>query len=177
MNNLLRKSGARAWLGLSTRFALLQTPAAAARSNSTLTILKGSNGYEIYLLGTAHISEESATNTRDLIQAVKPGTVFVELCEPRARALRSGQANTMSPDMKGDPMMQQMSEAVRKFAFANGKEMLVAMQEADKLGATVSLRCISHHFYTSSSRISSIRPCRHPVERNGLRISSGNAVA
>ena len=41
-------------------------------------------GNEVYLIGTAHVSKKSAEEVRDVIQAVRPDTVFVELCEKRA---------------------------------------------------------------------------------------------
>lgn len=42
---------------------------------------------QIYLVGTSHISSKSADQVRDLIQTVKPDTVFVELCEERAQKI------------------------------------------------------------------------------------------
>lgn len=41
------------------------------------------NEREIYLVGTAHVSRESADEVENLIREVKPDTVAVELCGPR----------------------------------------------------------------------------------------------
>ena len=41
--------------------------------------LKGPDGKEVYLVGTAHISQESAALVRNVIRAVKPDTVMIEL--------------------------------------------------------------------------------------------------
>lgn len=48
-----------------------------------------SNGDEVYLVGTAHISKKSAEEVRSVIRAVRPDTVFLELCDARAAAMRS----------------------------------------------------------------------------------------
>ena len=44
---------------------------------------------QIYLVGTAHVSKDSAEEVRELINIVKPSTVMVELCRKRADRLRS----------------------------------------------------------------------------------------
>jgi len=43
---------------------------------------------EIILLGTAHVSKESAQLVKDVIEEEKPDTVCVELCESRYQAIR-----------------------------------------------------------------------------------------
>jgi pheromone shutdown protein TraB len=45
---------------------------------------------QIYLVGTAHVSEESAAEVRDMIRRVKPDVVFVELDAKRADRLQRG---------------------------------------------------------------------------------------
>ena len=45
---------------------------------------------QIFLVGTAHVSSNSAQEVRDVIRLVKPQTVMVELCQGRARQLMSG---------------------------------------------------------------------------------------
>jgi pheromone shutdown-related protein TraB len=44
-------------------------------------------GRDIYLVGTAHVSKESVEDVRMTIEALKPDTVAVELCESRFKAL------------------------------------------------------------------------------------------
>lgn len=46
-----------------------------------------SNGAEVFVVGTAHVSKRSAAEVSDVIRAVRPETVVVELCEARARKL------------------------------------------------------------------------------------------
>ena len=43
---------------------------------------------QIFLVGTAHVSNASAEEVRQMIQAVKPGTVFVELDAQRFSQLQ-----------------------------------------------------------------------------------------
>ncbi len=38
----------------------------------------------VFVLGTAHLSDKSAQDTRRLIEAVQPQNVVVELCRSRA---------------------------------------------------------------------------------------------
>jgi pheromone shutdown-related protein TraB len=45
------------------------------------------DGQEIYLIGTAHVSQESVKLVEEVINRVKPDTIAVELCEPRFKAL------------------------------------------------------------------------------------------
>jgi pheromone shutdown-related protein TraB len=42
---------------------------------------------DIYLVGTAHVSQKSVTEVIETIQALKPDTVAVELCPPRYQAM------------------------------------------------------------------------------------------
>lgn len=44
-------------------------------------------GKEVYLVGTAHISKESVEDVKTTIQAVKPDTVCIELCQGRYDSL------------------------------------------------------------------------------------------
>ena len=62
----------------------------ATAVSPTVTLLRsGTSSNEVYLVGTAHISESSADEVRDLVRLVKPNTVFVELCAGRAMKMRS----------------------------------------------------------------------------------------
>ena len=45
------------------------------------------SGRDIYVVGTAHISKKSVEEVRQTIEAVKPDTVCVELCETRYQSM------------------------------------------------------------------------------------------
>lgn len=52
------------------------------RSNKNIHILK-KEGKEIFLLGTAHVSKDSAQEVKELIEQERPDSVCVELCPAR----------------------------------------------------------------------------------------------
>ncbi len=45
------------------------------------------NGRQIILVGTAHISQKSADEVKDIIEAENPDTVCIELCQARYQAM------------------------------------------------------------------------------------------
>ena len=47
----------------------------------------GKTGTKVYLIGTAHISEESCNDVRSIIGSVQPNAVVLELCSGRIHAL------------------------------------------------------------------------------------------
>lgn len=49
----------------------------------TVAVLKASNGSVVYLVGTAHFSEQSQEDVAQVINAVKPDVVVIELCQSR----------------------------------------------------------------------------------------------
>lgn len=53
----------------------------------TVTILNTPFGSKVYLVGTAHFSEESQNDVSFVIQNVKPDVVLVELCQARTHIL------------------------------------------------------------------------------------------
>ena len=52
-----------------------------------VTELEKPDGGRVYLLGTAHTSQESAAHAVGLMRAVRPSAVVVELCKGRAHML------------------------------------------------------------------------------------------
>ena len=67
------------------------TPSPVDAANFTLpdtaVRLMSPEGVEVILLGTAHVRTESANEVRAIIEAVRPGVVFVELCREREAIL------------------------------------------------------------------------------------------
>ncbi len=60
-----------------------------AALRSRVTVLKGrsSTDKQIFLLGTAHLSKRSEDDVGELVQAIRPSDIFVELCGARADIL------------------------------------------------------------------------------------------
>ena len=56
--------------------------------DSVLYIRDSVTSSEVYLIGTAHISDKSADDVADLIELVRPDFVFLELCPKREQKLR-----------------------------------------------------------------------------------------
>ena len=69
--------------------AVVRSFTAEAFSAKTVTYLRSATtGTEVYVVGTSHISARSAEQVREVIHAIKPDTVLVELCRTRLGILR-----------------------------------------------------------------------------------------
>ena len=56
---------------------------------SRVTVLKGRStaGKQVFVLGTAHLSKRSEEDVGELVQAIRPSDIFVELCGARSDIL------------------------------------------------------------------------------------------
>ncbi|KAG0620270.1 hypothetical protein M758_4G203300 [Ceratodon purpureus] len=112
------------------------------------------NGAQVYLVGTAHVSAKSAEQVREVINQVRPDKVAVELCEERAKNLlkdnhvRKGKTPFQQmqdlfnlPGGLGQKLigfwLKSMYELIRNTGVEPGKEFRVAMEEAERLGAEI----------------------------------------
>lgn len=106
---------------------------------------------EIVLIGTAHVSRESAALVRATIAAERPDTVCVELCPSRYQAMRD-QAQWQNMDIikvirekKAFLLLANLLLAAfqrriaRRLDIRPGEEMLQAVAAAEETGATVHL--------------------------------------
>lgn len=108
-----------------------------------VSVLMTSSNKQIVLVGTAHVSEESATLVRQVIRFVNPDTVMVELDKPRASALlrkararKNGETIVRAqPQTRGAAMYQSLDD----MGFPAGGEFVAAIEEARALNATVLL--------------------------------------
>ncbi|XP_024540151.1 traB domain-containing protein isoform X1 [Selaginella moellendorffii] len=112
-----------------------------------------SNGAEIFLVGTAHVSAKSAEEVEEVIGIVKPDIVAVELCEERAKKLLAGYHDTslfqkVQEFMKFPGGLKQKVvhlalsasyQAMREAGLEPGKEFKVAMEEAKARRAGILL--------------------------------------
>ncbi|CAM6010200.1 unnamed protein product [Sphagnum balticum] len=127
---------------------------ASKGEEGSMTYLRNNrNGAQLYLVGTAHVSEKSAEEVREVIQQVKPDTVAVELCAERAKKMLSGESAKAKSffqqllDMLHMPggldqklisfWLKSMYELIRSTGVEPGKEFRVAMEEAQRLNANV----------------------------------------
>jgi pheromone shutdown-related protein TraB len=106
---------------------------------------------EIILIGTAHVSRESAQQVEDMIEAEKPDTVCVELCRSRYDALTrktQWQETDLLKAIKEKKAFLLLSNLMltsfqrrlgKKLGIQPGEEILRAVNAAEKTGAAIHL--------------------------------------
>ena len=125
-----------------------------------VTELEKPDGGRVYLLGTAHTSQESAAHAVCLMRAVRPSAVVVELCKGRRHMLASappppspsgaaGSGGLSTGDLAGSlsgvladwttAISLQYDTYERVLGDAAGGEFHAAASEAARLGARVVL--------------------------------------
>ena len=104
-----------------------------------------------YIIGTAHVSNDSVHEVRDVIEQVAPDTVCIELCETRYVALtdenRWSKLDVFEVIRQGKTLMLLANLAIgayqrrlgAKLGVKPGAEMLEAARMAEAQGATVVL--------------------------------------
>jgi pheromone shutdown-related protein TraB len=120
------------------------------RDNPNITRLRADHR-EVVLVGTAHVSRESAALVRSVIEAEGPDTVCVELCSSRYGAIRQqDQWRNMDiikviKEKKAFLLLSNLLLAAfqrriaQKLGVKPGEEMIRAVEAADELGAEVHL--------------------------------------
>ena len=119
-------------------------------TSDNVTLLE-SDSRKIYIVGTAHISEDSVNEVNSVIEQIKPDTVAVELCESRYKAL------TDENRWKNLDIFKVIKEGKMLFLLANlaigayqrrlgqklgvkpGAEMLAGVKKAEEVGAELAL--------------------------------------
>jgi len=109
------------------------------------------NDKSVLLIGTAHISEESARQVSEVIEAQKPDTVCVELCESRYQAIRQKDQWQNTDIVKvirekksflllANLLLASFQKRIAKNLNINpGQEMIQAIQSAEAVGARVRM--------------------------------------
>ncbi len=128
----------------------VETSVPAPGDNPAITRLEA-GGKRITLIGTAHVSRESAELVRATIAAETPDTVCVELCDSRYQAMRD-RAGWQSMDIvkvirekKAMLLLANLMLAAFQRRIASrldirpGEEMLQAVAAAEAVGANVHL--------------------------------------
>ena len=108
---------------------------------------------EVYLIGTAHVSQQSADEVRELIRLVRPDHVAVELCPQRAAKLRAGEreqdfSNALVQAFGGTAASGGMLGAVfqalnalwKQYGLVPGVDFQAALEAADE--TQIPVRCI-----------------------------------
>lgn len=77
---------------------------------STVRVLESENGGKVYLIGTAHFSEESCQDVEYVIRRVKPHVVVLEICSERI--------STLALDEK------MLMQRIMNFTFKDAKDII-----------------------------------------------------
>ena len=109
------------------------------------------DGKEIILIGTAHVSRESADLVEQVIIEERPEAVCVELCQPRYDAIRMKDEwqqtdiikvirEKRAPILLSQLIMASLQRKIaQKFNITPGEEMLRAIARAEEIGAEIVL--------------------------------------
>ncbi|MBF0112591.1 MAG: TraB/GumN family protein [Desulfamplus sp.] len=107
------------------------------------------NNKNITLIGTAHVSKESAELVKEVIHQEKPDTVCVELCATRLKSIRDSEGWRNMDIVKVIREKKAMlllinlmlasfqKRLAQKFDIKPGQEMINAIEAADKEGAAL----------------------------------------
>ena len=110
-----------------------------------------SENKEIILLGTAHVSKESAQLVKDVIEEERPDTVCVELCESRYKAIREKEMWQDTDIVKvirekksflllTNLLLASFQKRIaKKFDVKPGQEMIQAIETGETVGAKIHL--------------------------------------
>lgn len=105
----------------------------------------------IYLIGTAHVSDKSVEEVNAVIEAVKPDTVCVELCQTRFDALRDedrwrkldifkvikeGKALLLMANLAVSAYQRRLGDAL---GVKPGAELVAAADKGEEVGAHIEL--------------------------------------
>lgn len=155
-----------------------------------------SPGRDVYLLGTAHISEKSVSEVRRLARNVQPDIIFTELCEKRARKLRAkstvehfGARDALQAVLSGGMSLPEaffktimrslQSRSAGSIGLKPGGELLAAIEVAEELGVQVvygdrdvdeTLRKLREAVWAELGSLLSMQPgdsVRHALQSGG----------
>ena len=109
------------------------------------------NGRSLILIGTAHVSRKSAAEVKEVIEAEKPDTVCVELCQARYQAItdndrwrktdivkiiRERKAMLLLANLVLSSYQRRLA---KKFGIEPGQEMIQGIKSAEEAGAALCL--------------------------------------
>ncbi|WP_079480814.1 TraB/GumN family protein [Halobacillus salinus] len=109
------------------------------------------NDKELILIGTAHVSKQSAEQVKQVIEDERPDSVCVELDEQRYKSIKEGDQwkNTdifqVIKDRKATLLLMNLSissfqrRMAKQFGIKPGQEMIQGIESADELGAELVL--------------------------------------
>ncbi len=121
------------------------------------------DGKELILIGTAHVSKNSATQVKEVIEREQPDAVCIELDEQRYQTIREGnQWRDMDifkviKDKKATLLLMNLAissfqkRMAKQFGINPGQEMIQGMESAEEIKADLVLA--DRNIQTTFSRI------------------------
>ena len=109
------------------------------------------NDKQVILVGTAHVSRESAQQVRRVIQEESPDTVCVELCQSRYQSIRQKERWQETDIVKiikekktflllSNLLLASFQKRIaKKLDIKPGQEMITAIETADEMDAEIHL--------------------------------------
>jgi pheromone shutdown-related protein TraB len=109
------------------------------------------NNKKVILLGTAHVSRESALQVRQIIEEEKPDTVCVELCQSRYQSIRQKERWQETDIVKiikekksflllSNLLLASFQKRIaKKLDIKPGQEMITAVETAEEIDAQIHL--------------------------------------
>ncbi|MED6248719.1 hypothetical protein ATANTOWER_004012 [Ataeniobius toweri] len=92
----------------------------------TVTRLTAPDGSTLYLVGTAHFSDNSKNDVATTIRAVQPDVVVVELCQYRVSMLRMDE-NTLLKEAK-DINLEKVQQAIKQNGLMSGLMQILLLK-------------------------------------------------
>lgn len=137
--------------GIQSRGSLRRASTYLLNTETVSYLANDKSDREVYLVGTAHVSERSAEDVRRAIEYVQPDCVMLELCEKRAQRIRADKDGSSSEELmrkllregpSGRPFSEWMLKVgfsgvyalMRQFGLMPGLEFKVALAEAESRG-------------------------------------------
>ena len=122
-------------LNAKTRFKNRTLPESSSLPNEIKRI-DAKNGAIIYVVGTAHLSNNSNNQVFDIISKVQPDRVMVELCNERRGLMFASEKTLME---SGDVSWEDITTMVKQ------KGIGAAIVQLSLLGATDQVHFITHY--------------------------------
>lgn len=113
--------------------------------------LKNAKGQLVHVIGTAHVSQQSCDDVRELIAITKPSAVFVELCKQREKALDSNFDPSEASDLSTRETIERYKNGnlngftlmysiiMKYYDLKPGKEFIAAAESAAELQVPIVL--------------------------------------
>lgn len=141
---------------------------------STLTRLNTANGAEVYLIGTAHFSEKSVQDVRQVISTVRPSVVILELCNERAFMLSLDEESLLEQNRKLS--FDKIKSAIAEKGLAQGIIYIMFIKMSanltEKLGMAPGIE-----FRAGSQEAQNIPGCTIVLGDRSLKVTVARAVA